>query len=294
MIEVFQRSWRLTKLTFRVIGQDKEMLLFPLVGGVCSLLLAVALLAPTVVPSVTGTGAAGASALSALDYVVLVLTYFGLAFIATFFNVCVVHTARTRFEGGDATFGDSIRVAWSKLSLIAMWSVVAATVGLLLRALDALAERLGGVGEIVVTILTSLLGLAWSVLVLFVVPGMVYRGLGPIEALKSAVTTLRRTWGETLVRHVGLGIMQFLFLALGVAVGVGLFTLLSGLGPAGAIAAVAITAVYLLGVVLVFNVANSVFATALYAYANGHPLPGDFDEDTMAQAFRPRRRRSGL
>ena len=294
MIKTFQRSWQLTKLTFRVIGQDKEMLLFPLVGGVCSLALAAALLFPTVVTSLTapgaGAGAPGASTLSAMDYVVLVATYFALAFIATFFNVCVVHTARTRFEGGNATFGDSIRVAWSKVSLIAMWSLVAATVGLLLRALDALAERLGGAGELVMSILTSLLGLAWSVIVLFVVPGMVYRDLGPIAAIKSAVTTLRRTWGETAVRHFGLGLMQFLFLALGAGLGFVLVTLLGSLGTAGVITALAITAVYILGVILVFNVANSVFATALYAYANGYALPADFDTDTLSQAFRPRRR----
>lgn len=289
MLAMFQRSWAITKLTFRVIGQDKEMLLFPLFGGVFSLLFVVALLFPTVVAGVGAAG--GGQALGALDYVILAVVYFGLAVIMTFFNTCVVYTTKSRFDGGDATFTDSLRFAWSKLPLVVAWAVISATVGLILRAVEALVQRIGGIGEIVLDILLSILGLAWSVVALFVIPGMVYRDLGPIEALKSAVTTLRRTWGESLVRHFGLGVIQFLFLLLGAGLGYVLFAALGGLGTGGLLVAAGVTAVYVLGVVLVFNVANTVFSTALYAYANGQALPADFDETTLRQALRPRRGR---
>lgn len=214
--------------------------------------------------------------------------YFGLAFIATFFNVCVVHSTKTRFDGGEPRFTDSLRFAVSKLPLIAGWSAVAATVGLVLRALEQAADR-GGAGQVVLGVVTSLVGMAWSVLTLFVVPGMVYRGLGPIEALKSSVATLRQTWGESLVRHFGLGAVQFVLLALGAGVAYGLFTLLGGLGTPVLLAIGGLVAVYALAVILVFNVAHSVFGTALYAYANGRPLPAGFDETTLRGAFRPRR-----
>jgi hypothetical protein len=39
-----------------------------------------------------------------LECILVAAAYWGLAFIATFFNVCVVYTRKTRFEGGDATF----------------------------------------------------------------------------------------------------------------------------------------------------------------------------------------------
>ena len=79
--------------------------------------------------------------LNNLQLFILFLTYLGLAFIATFFNVCVVYTTKKRFEGGNATFGESVEFAFSKIHLIFAWSLVAATVGLLLRILDNIADN---------------------------------------------------------------------------------------------------------------------------------------------------------
>lgn len=288
MIGVVQRSWMLTKLTFRVILDEKHLLAFPLLAGVASVLLVAALAFPTLVLS---PGAAGASppTLGPVEIAALVATYFGLAFIATFFNVCVVHSTKTRFDGGKASFVDSLRFAAARVPLIAGWGAVTATVGLVLRILEQAADRGGGAGQAVIAVVTSLVGMAWSVVTLFVVPGMVYRELGPIEALKSSVATLRRTWGESLVRHFGLGVVEFVLLALGAAVAYGLFVLSGGLGTAGVVVIVGLAAVYGLAVILVFNVAHNVFGTALYAYAHGRPLPAGVDEAALRQAFRQRR-----
>lgn len=285
---VFARSWQLTKLSFRAIGQDKEMLLFPLLAGIFSLAFAAALLFPTIIVELLrGQGATSSFVLDTLDYVVLFATYLGLAFIATFFNVCVVFTTKTRFEGGDATFMDSIKFAFSRIHLIFAWSLVSATVGLLLRALDNLAERAGGIGKLLLVIARGIIGAMWSIVTIFVIPAMVYRGLGPFAAIKHSVETLKSTWGESLVRHYGLGLVQFLLMLLGFALGVALFLLLAPLGPTGLVAAIAVTVVYFIAVILVFTVANSVFNTALYAYANG-AAPHAFDEETLARAFTQR------
>jgi hypothetical protein len=284
---VFSRSWTLTKLTFGVIRQDKEMLLFPLLAGVFSLLYGAVLLYPTIIVQLVGS-AEGSLVLDALELAALFATYFGLAFIATFFNVCVVYTAKTRFAGGDATFMQSVRFALSRIHLIAAWSLVAASVGILLRVLDQLAERLGLIGKVVIGLLSWLLGAMWSLVTLFVIPVMVYEEVGPLDAIKRSTQTLRDTWGESLVRHVGLGLVQLLFLGLGVGLGVVLSMLLFPLGGAGVVAAVAITGVYFLAVILVFAVADNVYSAALYAYANGRPLPADFDHETLRLAFRQR------
>lgn len=287
MFDVLARSWHLTKLSFDVVRQDKEMLAFPLLAGVFSLLYLVALVYPTIIVDALRGGSEGL-AFDALDYVILFGAYFGLAFITTFFNVCVVFTAKTRFEGGDATFMDSIRFAFSRLGRIAAWSLVSASVGMLLRVIDHAAERAGVVGRILVSILVTILGAAWTVLTLFVIPAMVYDDVGPIDAIKRSTETLRSTWGESLARHYGLGLMQFLFLALGAALAVPLFMAVIPLGTTAIIAAASVVAVYLLAVILVFAVADGVFSTALYAYANTGTTPGGFDGDTLQHAFRAR------
>lgn len=265
MFATLDRSWNIAKTTFSVMKQDPEMIVFAVLGAITSLLFTAALLIPTIFLQFMGA-TTSELAFGFIQYIALFFVYFGLAFIATFFNTCVVYTAKTRFEGGDATFGESLKFAFSRIPQIAAWSVVAASVGLFLKMLDDAARRTGGIVGMILRGLLSVMGFAWSVMTLFVVPVMVYDGVGPIEAIKRSSNTLKQTWGESLARHFGLGLMQFLvslpgwlgfFLAFSLAgssVGLGLFV---------GVACIA----YLLFVTLVFQVANSVFNTALFHYA---------------------------
>lgn len=285
MVEVFKRSWHITKLSFGVVRQDKEMLLFPVLAGIFSLLYSVLLLYPSIIVDMNTSDGIGP-----VEIVLLFVTYFGLSFIATFFNVCVVYTTKVRFEGGDATFGQSWGFAMSRLGQIAKWALVSASVGVALRLLDAAAQRAGAVGQAIMSVLVSLLGMAWTVITLFVVPIMVYENVGPKDALKRSTETLKRTWGESLMRHYGLGLIQFVCLMLAALIGVALFAILGGLGGFGLLVAFLLTLALVIGVILVFNVANAVFNTALYAYANGQGLPGGFDQNTVENAFRSKDR----
>ena len=284
---VFERSWNITKLSFDVINKDRELLLFPVLAGIFSLLFIVAILVPTIVVSLLK--GAGAQAFGGLEYLLLFVTYLVLAFVATFFNVCVVYTAKKRFEGGNATFGESISFALSRVHLILMWSLLAATVGIILRAIDRSAEKAGGGARVVLKIMTSLLGMMWSIITIFVVPAMVYNNLGPVDAIKKSVQVLRKTWGESLVRHFGLGLVQFIFIIIGIVIAIPLFILLAMLGPAGVVAGIGIFVVYFLGVFLVFGLANTVFNTALYAYADTGKIPSGYSEDIMKGAFEERK-----
>ncbi|MCA9717610.1 MAG: hypothetical protein H6713_00460 [Myxococcales bacterium] len=281
-MNALSRSWQLTKLSFRVIGQDKELLLYPLLSLLLSVAFLIALLYPTLWVQLSDDGSIE---WGFLEIMVTFVTYLGVAFIATFFNVCVVFTAKTRFEGGDATFAQSVRFALSRVHLILGWATISATVGLIFRAIDHLAERLGGIGEIVVGVLRSLLGMVWSVITMFVIPAMVYKGLTPIPAIKDSFEVLKQTWGESLVRHFGFGLVQFLCFFAGALAFGGLFRVMS---PSGALsgALVVLAIIYFVGVVFVFLLAEMIFNTALYHYAaNGELAPG-YDEETMRGAFR--------
>jgi len=285
---VFARSWEITKLSFDVIKKDRELLLFPLLGGLFSLLFIVALLVPTLITSfIKGQQTYGTE-----EYLIIFAIYFGLVFIATFFNVCVVYTTKIRFAGGNATFNESIKFALSKIHLILSWSLLSATVGLILRMIDNLAEKAGKGGEIILRIINMILGMLWSIITIFVVPSMVYHDLGPIDAIKKSVEVLRKTWGESLIRYYGLGLIQFLFLLLGVVIGVPLFLILSSIGVFGIIAALSILTVYFIGTILVFSVANGVFNTALYVYADTGKVPKGYNKEIMTNAFQTKKSRT--
>ena len=289
MFEIFSRSWKITKLSFDVIMKDKELLLFPLLAGIFSILFMVAMLFPSIITSfMKGQG----QSYGITEYLIFFITYLGLAFIATFFNVCVVYTTKIRFEGGNATFWESMNFARSRMTLILTWSIIVATVGLILRLIDNLAERAGESGRLVLNIITSFLGMMWSIITIFVVPGMVYHNLKPMDAIKRSIKTLKATWGESLIRYFGLGMIEFLFFLSGIIVTFILFFVLAGLGTPGIIVTIVIAVLYFLGVILVFNVANTIFNTALYVYADTGKIPEGFSQEIMQNAFKPGEKRN--
>lgn len=282
----FSRSWTITKLTFAVINKDRELLGFALLSFIFSALFAVAMIFPTVLPTLVDNDFSQES-LKAFEYMIIFLTYFGLAFIATFFNVCVVYTTKVRFEGGNATFGESFSFAVSRLPVILQWSLVSATVGLLLRILHELASNLGKIGQLVANIVISLIGMAWSIVTIFVVPVLVYENIGPIDAVKKSAQVIKKTWGESLIRAIGLGLIQFLvFVILIVLSGFLTYFLTNNFGAPGLVVGVCICIGLLLLAGLIFSVATTVFNTALYVYANNNQVASGFNEDVVKGAFR--------
>ncbi len=287
-MNVFSRSWSITKLTFGVINKDRELIWFALLSFIFSSLFAAIMIVPSILPDFLNMVETREEIqLEVYQYIIIFITYFGIAWIATFFNVCVVYTTKIRFEGGNATFSESIKFAFSKAALITKWSLLAASVGLLLRILDNFASRLPKVGEIIVRILISLLGMTWSIITIFVVPVLVYEGLGPVDAIKKSTAILKRTWGESLVRSLGLGLMQFFAFIVAFGTGVGLAIILSNaFDITGTIIGFVILFALLLMVGLIFNVANMIFNTALYIYGDRQIVAEGFDEQVLDRAFK--------
>lgn len=288
MAGAFKRSWELTKLSLEVIKKDKELLAFPILASIFSFIFIIAMIFPMVLSPLLSGDTPGIR--GTVDYIIVFLLYLGLAFIATFFNVCVVYTAKKRFEGGNATFSESISFAFSKLHLIFSWSIISAIVGLILRIIDDIAERMGGIGEIIVKIINSIIGAAWSLITIFVVPGMVYHGYGPFAAIKNSASMFKKTWGENLIRAFGFGIMQLIFFILGVVVGV-LLIFTGAMMNSGwmILASVVFMIIYFIAVIVIFSLANNVYSTALYVYAEKGKIPAGFTKEVMESSFAKKR-----
>src|SRR5690606_12092796 len=127
------------------------------------------------------------------------LFYLCQYFVIFFFNTALVGAAMIRLEGGDPTVSDGLRIARERMGAILGYAAIAATVGLVLRALE---ERAGFLGRIVI----GLIGLAWTLATFLVVPVLVSQNVGPVEALKESVRLLKRSWGENLAGNVGIGL----------------------------------------------------------------------------------------
>jgi hypothetical protein len=194
MFDRLARSWTLVKASAAVLRSDKELLLFPVISAVATLLVAASFAVP-----VFGLRLFEGGEIGPLGAVVGFLFYLCQYFVIFFFNTALVGAALIRLEGGDPTVADGLRIARSKVGVILGYAAIAATVGLLLRAAS---ERAGVFGRILI----GLLGMAWTVGTFLVVPVLVTRDVGPIDAVKESMTLLKRTWGENVAGNVGIGL----------------------------------------------------------------------------------------
>ncbi len=129
--------------------------------------------------------------------------------------------------------------------------------------------------------------MAWSIVTIFVVPVLVYENIGPIDAIKKSAGVIKKTWGESLIRAIGLGFVQFLGFFLIIALtGALALVLTNQFGVVGLVVTIACGALLLLLTGLIFSVATTIFNTALYVYANNNQVAPGFDEDVVKGAFR--------
>ena len=230
-------------------------------------------------------GFAGAkdSTTSSLTYAVGFLFYVSLYFVIFFFNAALVASAMIRFDGGEPTLQDGLRIARSRIVSILGYAVIAATVGVVLRFIQ---ERVGFIGKIIV----GMLGMGWTVATYLVVPILIVRDTGPVEAVKESATILKKTWGENIVGQAGMGaafgLIHMVVVLLGVALVVG--------AAATGIGALILIAVFLAvaGVVmasLVQAALGGIYSAALYRFATNMPMSTGFDANAMQLAFAPKK-----
>jgi Family of unknown function (DUF6159) len=262
------RSFALVVQSYRILMHDKELMVLPLMSG--------AIIAVVVAGVVYGFGFDAIERHRAGTYVPLFLTYVVAYAIAIFFQAAVVAGATERMRGGDPTVGSALAAAGRRAGSILIWAVVAATVGMLLRAIE---DRLGLVGRIVARIA----GAAWTLATFFVVPVIVLEDRSVRESFNRSVGMFKRTWGETVVGGVNLGM----------AAACAWVTLVAIVGMLAYVIGVAAVAVFVAGAIVLmifFSALQGIFVASLYRYATeGHPGSG-FDDDLLKQAFVPKRR----
>lgn len=281
MFEKFSRSWNLVKASAAVLKSDRELLVFPLVSSIAALLVAATFIIPMLGTNWFRSVSDAGGGLPLQFYVWMFLFYLVQYFVIFFFNTALVGAAMIRLDGGDPTLRDGLRIAMDRWHHIFGYAVIAATVGMILRALE---ERAGFLGRIVI----GMIGLAWTVSTFLVVPVLVARDCGPIDAVKQSASLLKRTWGENLIGNGGIGLaFGLLTVAVGL-VGFGL-AVFSGAVTGGAVLPVligAVTVVALIVLALVQAALSGIYSAALYRYATAGEAPAGFDGGVLADAFR--------
>lgn len=188
--------------------------------------------------------------------------------VATFFNAAVVHCASRVFDGEQTSVREGLAAAWRVRRRIAVWAVVAATLGTVLYVLD---EKFGAFGSLA----RLVFDLAWALLTYFIVPVIVLDSeTGIRRQLRRSGSLFRETWGESVSATLGVSFV-FLVAALpGVALLAGGYFLLHGPLAAGALV---VGGVVVVAAVVGSQTVTAIARTALYRYATTGDRVGPFE-----------------
>lgn len=261
---------------WQILKKDREMLVFPLISGLCCLLLLASFALPLYFSGAwQPPKSSAATGQHILYYGTLFLFYFCNYFVVIFFNCAMVACATIRMGGGNPTVGDGLRAAASRLPVIAGWALVSASVGLILRIIEQRSEKFG-------RFVAGMLGMGWTVVSFLVIPILVVENQGPMTALKESTRLLKKTWGEQLIGNFSFGLMFFLLglpafalFFLGVATGTGALTLLC----------IVLGVIYLIVLALVQSALQSIFQAAVYLYARDGQVPEGFHTEFLSEAM---------
>jgi len=269
-------TWEVMGSSWRVLKQDRELLLF----AVLSMLACLIVMASFAVPMYRTEnwqppGEGASTEQQVMYYATLFLFYFCNYFVITFFNCAIVACAVTRLSGGDPTFGEGMRAAVARLPQIVGWALISATVGLMLRIIEDRSEKVG-------QFVAGLLGMAWTMVSFLVVPVLVVERKGAFESLKKSTALLKRTWGEQIVGGFSFGGIGFLLcLPAGLLIVLGV---LSG-SIAVTVVCVGVGVFYLICVSLIMSTLRTIFQAAVYFYAEHGDAPAEFDAGLLAGAM---------
>ncbi len=303
-------TWELVRQSFAVLMKEKKLLMFPLITSFLTVFIFLFFIAPiafqptgysyleedhweAVAGSILRTEIPQIESVEVefntwfLGY--LTAMYLVSMFLLTFFNTAFFNEIIHALNGRPVSILGGLRFALTKLKPIALWSLLAGIVGIIIQKLE---QQLGFFGRWTV----GLIGVVWSVASVFAVPVLIREEAcaNPFEVLKKSALLIKKRWGEGLIGYVGIrtaGVVLVLVLVL-------LFTvLLAVLGivvaqafPSMLVSVIVIlVGIWLLSIILVAyfeNVINKVFQCALYIYAAEGVVPGPFDEALLDAAWK--------
>ncbi|MCX7143629.1 MAG: DUF6159 family protein [Proteobacteria bacterium] len=274
---MFERSWRLTKLCASVLKNNPQLILFPLISSVATVMVIVLLVLP-----IFGVGAFGGATeeeSSSASLATLFLLYVSLYSVIIFFNVALVAAAMIHLDGDSPSVKAGIQVAMSKFASILGYAIIAATVGVVLFLIR---DRRSFIWRLIAAGLDA----GWTVATYLVVPALVSRDIGPIDAIKESASLIKKTWGESFVGQTGVGLVFFLVYVLIVLCSIVLWAITPSIGNGwltGWIITVAIAAVVI--AMLAQSALTGIYSAALYRFAKTGSSSIGFDVDVLKAAF---------
>jgi len=266
-----KRGWGLTKKSWALLNENRELIRFPLYGALATIVPAIVFLGPGLY-LFDQDELAGAIPL-------VVIGVYALSVVGFYFSVGLAACADMIFRGQQATVADGLAVARSRFAQICGWAAVSTAIS----AVMGLLENQGGIGG---QIAARLVGMAWSLITFLAVPVIAIEGTGPAATIKRSASMFRERWGQQITGNLAIGGAVFLLgvlpAVLLIVAGVAVWSSASFLGAL----LVVIGALALAIALLVSKALTGIFGVALYRYALDGQALGGFTAEELESAVK--------
>ncbi len=285
-MEKVERSMGLVSSSWSILKQNRSLLMLPVAMFVCQALFLGVMASLAVASGGLDHWAAilfkrslsSLSDVTFLDVVLATTTWIGTTFIAVLFTSVLLAAVFESFEGRPARAGDGFRVIRPKMGNILRWAILAGGVTFVLNVM----YRKGG---IVGLVLAWMIDAVWAFASVFVIPVLVVKDVGPVDALFESARLLRKTWGEQLIGGFGIGLT---FLGIWIAA-LAIIVVTALLG--GPWAAVAIGVPLAAAILAMQSAIGTIFTAALYRWASDGTVASGFDSADFQGAYKQKEKK---
>jgi uncharacterized protein DUF6159 len=272
-----RRGWALSKKSWGLLREHRELIRFPLYGAAATIVCAAIVVGPGIYLIEDGKAAFGGP--------LAVIGFYLLALIGFYFSVGLAAAADMIFHGREATVGDGLAVSRERLSQIAGWAAISTVVGLVLSALENQAGVAGSV-------FGRLLAVGWSLITFLAAPVIALEGTGPIETLKRSASLFKSRWGQQATGNIAIGGAVFLLGVLPSAALIGLGILIWATTSFVGALLVVLGVIGFAIAMLISSALSGIFGVALYRYAIDGEAVGGFTAEELESAVRTKRGRN--
>ncbi len=277
----FQASKMIVKQSWNVLNKDMEIMWFPILSFIGTLLAVVIMGVLFFFIALGGHPEALRNDHVEFNniavYGTLLIYYIVVFFISNFFQAALLTIVQGRFDGKDLSFRDGLRNASKNFTKLFYWSLISATVGVILRTIE---DKFKFIGRII----SSLLGAAWALLTYFSLPSLVIGNVSVKDSFKESAALIRKTWGETLIVNFGVGLFFGLLTFILCALTIGSIVLVPTYQMI--ITSIILLVLAFFMMIIISSTLSSIFKLALYNYAKNGKVPEGFSEELIAGAIK--------
>ena len=194
-LDRLKTGWTLTKDSFAVLKDHPKLMVFPLLAGIASAFFFVLFFFPLLITGFIGSG---------LEAILLFMLYFITTFFSTYFSAALVYGANQAFHDEDPGIIECMKAVTPRIGQIIVWSLIAATVSVILKALEESDNPFA-------SILRTVFAAGWSIMTFFIVPVLVFEDVSVKSMFVESTRTFRDTWGETIGAGFGITFIVMLF-----------------------------------------------------------------------------------